>query len=139
MEFFLACFYCEKIENSINSLISHVRSEGILPYKCKAAKCSKAIFGNVETFRSHIKKHFETTTASKIQLNFNNFEDNFVEVEDCIELSTPSGKSDIQRRLSSLRFKFLKVLLPLYSNEKVLLVNMQSKTLRLCVSISKIR
>lgn len=128
----LKCFYCGKVETSILSLISHIRSEAILPYKCSEQRCSGKIFGNIETFRTHLKKHFENRSFQlpQPQQNFEEmfFQDDRMEYNDQMD----STNFEITNQISKLRNEFLKIFLPIYSNEKIARKHAIENTQSLC-------
>lgn len=64
----LACFYCHKIEKSISGLVTHAKMEKRLPYKCSITECATKSFSNLETFRTHLKRHRLCEPLTTIEL-----------------------------------------------------------------------
>lgn len=60
----LTCYFCKKTEKSIQHLVRHVKIHKILPYKCSAENCQQKEYTNIESFRSHIKRHGRINPAA---------------------------------------------------------------------------
>lgn len=106
----LKCFYCWKREKTVNALIKHVKKEMILPYKCNVERCRQKTFGNIESFRSHIKKHVDHIDA--IQENMSVGSDDVMDNNEVIEIQMDlvlPYQPNIRRQISNLRLEFLKV------------------------------
>lgn len=135
----LECFNCKKSEQSVNSLIQHLRKHNVLPYKCAMPQCVDKIFGNTETIRSHLKKHLETSTSACSEPeNPTDFEQLF---DECLadDLNQPENavQGEILKKLSSLRHDFLRIFLPIFGNENIARKQSIESTKSLCEHFKK--
>lgn len=117
----LNCFYCKKKEKSATSLIKHLKRKKLLRYKCAVPTCSEKSFGNVETFRSHIKRHLSKETPyQEREQDFGKFlDDSMLLLPNLPQELIPHFQKEIYKKLSALRQEFLKIFLPIYGNENI--------------------